>query len=83
MTDEDREVMDGRLALVARLDELRDELRNHPETWENADLESFLEALAAWLQDAPGHFAARGETIPQPPGWGVLAQALTAAKSYE
>ena len=81
--DETTSPADGRLALVAQLLAMRSELRDQPETWENADLESFLEALGAWIQDAPGAFAERGEVIPDPPGWDVLAQALQAARIYD
>ena len=33
---------------VAFLDGLYREFKQHPETWENSNLEFFLEALAAW-----------------------------------
>jgi hypothetical protein len=52
-----------------------DDLRQHPDEWENHTLERFLEALAASL--------ASGRTWPEQLSWRVLAEALTMASGYE
>ena len=39
---------------IATLRQLLLELEEKPETWENPTLESYLEAMAAWLEDS-GH----------------------------
>jgi hypothetical protein len=48
-----------------------DDLRQHPDEWENHTLERFLEALAS------------GRTWPEQLSWRVLAEALTMASGYE
>jgi hypothetical protein len=62
---------------------LRPDLVDRPETWENASLVRFLEAVAAWLDDADGFFLNRGETAPTDPIWRFVGQLLLAAKTYE
>jgi hypothetical protein len=52
-----------------------DDLRQHPDEWENHTLERFLEALAASLTS--------GRTWPEQLSWRVLAEALTMASGYE
>ena len=42
--------------------------------WENPTLERFLEALAAYTEDAE---------LPEQPSWRSFAQVLAAAKAYE
>ncbi|WP_442857041.1 DUF7660 family protein [Arthrobacter sp. YN] len=58
-------------------------MRQDPEGWENADLESFLEAMSAWTRDMDGYFMNRGEPVPDVPSWQLFAQMLLAAKIYE
>ncbi|HZT82113.1 MAG TPA: hypothetical protein VFA26_17935 [Gemmataceae bacterium] len=69
--------------LAVFVDALREHLRHHPEEWENRDLPSFLEAMAAWVEDMDGYFKTRGEPVPDQPTWQTLAQILLAAKVYE
>ncbi|MGW0798123.1 DUF7660 family protein [Streptomyces sp. NPDC002692] len=60
--------------------------RSHTEeaqSWENADLASFLEALAAWIDDADGWYGNGGRTLPESGDWSFFAQALRAAMTYE
>ncbi len=51
--------------------------------WENADLPSYLEALAAWVSEMPGYFESRDEAAPKHPTWELFAQMLAAAVGYE
>ncbi len=51
--------------------------------WENADLPSFLNAMAAWVQDMDGYYKNLGEPMPDPPTWMTFAQILSAALVYE
>jgi hypothetical protein len=73
----------SRARLAAFLDNLADSLIETPENWENQDLESFLRAWSAWLNDSDGFFAARGEIVPADPSWTLIAQMLLAARVYE
>lgn len=61
---------------------LRD-LKDHPDRYENRDVYSYLEALAAWTEDMDGYFEGRGEQAPDTPSWSLLAQILQAASIYE
>lgn len=66
------------------IDELRKTLKDHPEVWENSDLNSFLEAMAAWLRDCDGYFKNVGREIPKSPAtWRFVAELLAASKIYE
>lgn len=61
---------------------LRD-FEENPSGWENHDLGSFLDAVAAWTEDMDGYFENRGEPTPQQPDWRLLGQIMLAAKYYE
>jgi hypothetical protein len=49
--------------------------------WENATLEAYLRALAAWIRDSDGYYANQDLPMPQP--WQVIRDALQAATTYE
>ena len=57
--------------------------RQHPERWENASLEAYLEAIAAWVQDMDGYHCTRGEPMPAHLTWKNLCEILLAARIYE
>ncbi|MFJ9929095.1 hypothetical protein ACIRU5_24085 [Streptomyces misionensis] len=60
--------------------------RSHAEdgsSWENPDLPSFLEALAAWIDDADGWYGNTGRELPPGGDWTFFARALQAAVVYE
>jgi len=61
---------------------LRD-LRECPERWENANLEAYLEAIAAWVQEMDGYYLNRGEHVPKHLTWRDLGEILLAARIYE
>jgi hypothetical protein len=61
---------------------LRD-LRTCPERWENASLEAYLVAIAAWVQDMDSYYGNRGEQIPQHLTWKHMGEILLAARIYE
>jgi hypothetical protein len=52
-----------------------DDLRRHPDEWENQTLERFLDALVACL--------ASGRDWPEQLSWRLLAEALTMASGYD
>ena len=69
--------------LVSFLADLRRDLRENADTWENDTLEAFLEALQAVFADWNGRFANRGEEVPDAPTWKLIAEALLSATIYE
>jgi hypothetical protein len=53
------------------------------ERWQNQDLAGFLEALAAWIDDADGWYSNAGHELPTDGDWSFFARALRAATVYE
>jgi hypothetical protein len=63
--------------------DLSHDFQANPGDWENRTLETYLEALAAWVDDCEGYYQNKGEALPKDPNWKFLGQALSAAKVYE
>lgn len=63
--------------------DLQASLNEESSKWENTDLSSFLEAMAAWLDDMDGYYKNRGEPVPTQPDWKFVAGLLKAASVYE
>ncbi|TDC37161.1 hypothetical protein E1211_11155 [Micromonospora sp. 15K316] len=69
---------------VARVvEEMLNDLREHPADWENPTLERFLDALSASLDALPRLYASRGTALPDQPTWKTFAEALVMASGYE
>jgi hypothetical protein len=51
--------------------------------WQNTDLASFLDAMAAWTQDMDGYYRHTGQKLSDVPSWRVLADILVGASMYE
>ncbi|WP_456156625.1 DUF7660 family protein [Streptomyces nigra] len=47
------------------------------------DARRFLEALEAWVSDAPGWYGNHGQDLPPQGDWTFFARALDAAQIYE
>ena len=77
------EAINTREDFVAFVRSLALSIKADPGTWDNLDLESFLDALAAWVEDMDGYFENRGESCPQSPSWKLAGQMLCAARVYE
>jgi hypothetical protein len=73
----------SRADFIKFLGALRDHLERKPEEWENRDLASFLNALAAWVEDMDGYYQNLGESVPDQPSWKTMGQILLAARVYE
>jgi len=59
-------------------------LRDHPEEWENANLEQYLQGLCGFVEGMEGYYSNVGATVDMTrPGWRVLADALLAGRVYE
>ena len=68
---------------VAFVKALSKDLRDNPASWENGNLERYLEALGAWVEGMDGYYLNQGKPVPQQPDWKVAADMLLAAKMYE
>jgi hypothetical protein len=52
-------------------------------SWENSNLESYLEAMQAWIDDMDGYYKNRGTNVPVSNPWQLIADILHAATMYE
>jgi hypothetical protein len=68
---------------IAFVRSLSKDFRDHPQSWENDNLERFLEALGAWVEDMDGYYRKQGKPVPQQLDWKTFADMLMAAKMYE
>lgn len=59
------------------------DLKNKPETWENATLEHYLEAMAAYIDDIDGKYSNMDKELPMQAVWKLFAEILISAKYYE
>lgn len=62
--------------LVVYIENLRADLKQNPDQYENITLDSYLEAMTAWISD----YSHVSEVIPS---WELIAHILTAAAIYE
>jgi hypothetical protein len=69
---------------AAFVDRLQADLAADPDGWENPDLGSFLEALAAYARDVPGYLRNVASQIDaEQPSWQLFALMLAGARVYE
>ncbi len=69
--------------LVKFIQSLANESSSASSNWENEDLPSFLEAMAAWIEDMDGYYQNQGEPTPNQPSWKTIGEILKAATIYE
>jgi hypothetical protein len=72
----------SRAEFVAFVAELEDDLKNHPNEWENPTLERFLDALGAWAQGFRLGVNAQA-SLDQPETWSLAAMLLLAGRDHE
>ncbi|MFG2864592.1 hypothetical protein [Streptomyces sioyaensis] len=75
--------VDSREALASFVRDLGRDCVENDGSWKNADLGDFLEALAAWIDDADGWYRNTGGDLPPRGDWAFFARALSAAAVYE
>lgn len=62
---------------------LREDLNSNQTTWENRDLDSFLEAMSGWVQDMNGYYSNMGVEFSENQSWKTFADILMASRTYE
>jgi len=65
------------------IDAMKEDLERNPEQWENATLDHFLDAMAAWVRAMDNLHRNTGRQPVVTPSWSVFADILAAAKDYE
>lgn len=73
----------SREEFVAFVRRLADDFQMNKVDWENNNVTTYLEALAAWTEDMEGYYDNRGEPVPADINWKFMAHLLIAAKYYE
>jgi hypothetical protein len=70
--------------LIGHIFRLLDDHDAIGDQWENKDLYSILQAMAAWLNDCEGYYINTGQAVDvRHPSWQLFADALSAASVYE
>ena len=76
--------MNSRDDLIGYIFELLDDHDAIGDQWENKDIYSFLQAMAAWLNDCDGYYRNTGQSVDvEKPSWQIFADTLSAATVYE
>ena len=74
----------SREEFITHIFQLLDEHDAIGDRWENKDIYTFLQAMAAWLNDCQGYYQNAGEKVNiEQPSWQLFADALSAAAVYE
>jgi hypothetical protein len=69
--------------LAGFVNDLAKNFRENPDSWTNRDVGSYLEAMAAWIEDMDGYYLNNRLNAPEKPEWKNVADMLIAAKLYE
>ncbi|MCG8294105.1 DUF7660 family protein [Pseudomonas entomophila] len=80
---EDIYPIESKSDLVKLICALVKNLRENPEEWENGDLLSYLEAMAAWVEDMDGYYKNTNQVVPEASALKAFADMLMAARIYE
>lgn len=73
----------NRQDLIIFIKQLAKEARHPDDNWSNRDLVSYLEAMAAWIEDMDGYYKNTGKPTPKELKWATIADILKAATMYE
>lgn len=77
------ESMTTREDFIRFVRELGENYRRDPESWENDNLGTYFDALAAWVEGMEGYYVNTGQSMPKNPDWKMMANILIAAKVFE
>lgn len=68
---------------ISFLRDLKKDYTENQSSWENKDIETFLEAIASWIEDMDGFYINQGLPVPEKPDWKILADIFMGGKLYE
>jgi hypothetical protein len=78
------EAIQSRQQFIDHLFRLMDDFDGLGDQWHNRDPYTFLQAMAAWLNDCDGYYRNTGQAVDvDQPSWQLFADALSAAAVYE
>jgi len=76
--------VESRQQLIDHLFQLVDDFDGAGNYWRNQDIYTFLQAMAAWLNDCERYYCNTGQSVDvNTPSWQIFADALSAAAVYE
>ena len=80
--------VEDRASFVKFLHLFREELKSHPEKWENKTLDDFLATMATYTEEIDGYYeylkGKTGENVEANiPSWRVFADIMRGARVYE
>jgi hypothetical protein len=79
----DVEKIRTRQDFISFLRSIKKDYSKNISSWENKDIETFLEAMASWVEDMDGFYINKGLPVPGKPDWKVFADILMGGKLYE
>jgi hypothetical protein len=59
------------------------DLRKHKDDWQNAALDTYLDALATSIEEIDEMYSERGEVVPDQPSWHLVARLLVTASGQQ
>lgn len=62
---------------------LKEDYLLHSDDWENMTLDTYLEAMSAWIEVIDAFYENQGRQFTEQPSWKLFAEILLAAKMYE
>ncbi|MBS0425349.1 MAG: hypothetical protein JSR71_13250 [Proteobacteria bacterium] len=65
------------------IQELSNDFKKNINSWENRSVDSYLEAVADWVEGMDNYYINMNKPVPQNINWKVLADIFMAAKMYE
>ncbi len=68
---------------VSFLKDLQKDYIENPNSWENGNIGSFLEAMAFWVEEMDNFYENQNLSLPKNINWEIFADILQAAKIYE
>jgi hypothetical protein len=78
------ESVQSRQELISHLFRLMDDFDGVGNLWKNQDVYTFMQAMAAWLNDCEESYRQSGQSVDvEIPSWRLFADALSAAAVYE
>jgi hypothetical protein len=76
--------IDSKQALIEHINRLKNEFMLDPTSWENKTVDTYLSALADYLEDINGYYLHVGLPVDtKKPSWQLFADALSGAAIYE
>jgi hypothetical protein len=75
--------IDNKNDFVSFISMLRDDLKNNSDTWENMNLNDYLEAMQSWVEDIEGWEKNCSIDVSKISHWQLVANILLASKMYE